>query len=228
MRPTQLLRAVTLTTATLAAALAVPSVAAASLWHLDERSGTKAVDSAGTNTGTLKNVLVGQLPAFSGTAYRFNGTSSIVLVPSSTTLNYAPSSPQFVYTAHVNFTQVPTAAVGDYDLLRKGFSSTAGGYYKMEIFPTPDHTQGRGLCQLRGASGTAKVTGGPNLATGTWHTVQCIVRPSSVSLVVDGATIATKAVAVGAITNTSRFTMGGKSTGGDWYKGLLDEVSVVG
>jgi hypothetical protein len=59
------------------------------------------------------------------------------------------------------------------------------------------------------------------------HTIRCVVRPTSVSLVVDGTTVLTKAVTIGAITNSSRFTMGAKSTGGDWFKGLLDEVSVL-
>jgi Concanavalin A-like lectin/glucanases superfamily len=214
-------------TACLVGVLALPATASASVWHLDERSGTTAVDSGGSNNGTLKNVQVGQLPAFSGTAYRFNGVNSIVTVPASTTLNYSPTSAQFTLTVHVAFTVVPSVAVGDYDLIRKGLSSTAGGYYKLEIFPSSDHTQGRALCQLRGAKGTAKLVGGPNLATGTMHTIRCVVRPTSVSLVVDGATVLTKAATIGAITNSSRLTMGAKSSGGDWFKGLLDEVSVL-
>jgi hypothetical protein len=221
------IRRVAALTACLVGVLALPAAASASVWHLDERSGTTAVDSGGKNNGTLKNVQVGQLPAFSGTAYRFNGVNSIVTVPASTTLNYSPTSTQFTFTVHVAFTVVPSVAVGDYDLIRKGFSSTAGGYYKAEIFPSSDHTQGRALCQLRGAKGSAKLTGGPNLATGTMHTIRCVVKPTSVSLVVDGATVLTKAVTIGAITNSSRFTMGAKSTGGDWFKGLLDEVSVL-
>jgi hypothetical protein len=213
----------------LAAALAAPAVASASVWHLDEKTGRTANDSAGANKGTLtSSVRLGQLPAFSGTAYGFNGSSSRVTVPATNTLNYSPASPQFTFTAHVNFTQVPSAAVGDYDLLRKGFSATSGGYYKLEIYPASNRTVGRALCQLRGARGTAKLTAGPNLATGTWHTITCIVRPASVSLVVDGVTVITKNIAIGAITNNSKFTMGAKSTGGDWYNGLLDEVSVLG
>jgi|1186.fasta_scaffold10815_1 hypothetical protein len=215
-------------TACLVGMLALPAAASASVWHLDEPSGKTAVDSGGRNNGTVKNVQVGQQPAFSGTAYRFNGVNSIVTVPASTTLNYSPTSAQFTFTVHAAFTVVPSAAVGDYDLIRKGFSGTAGGYYKLEIFPSSDHTQGRALCQLRGAKGTAKLTGGPNLATGTVHTIQCVVQPTSVSLVVDGATVLTKAVTIGAITNSSRFTMGAKSTGGDWFNGVLDEVSVLG
>jgi hypothetical protein len=215
-------------TAGLVGVLALPAAASASVWHLDEGSGTTAVDSGGRNNGKLKNVQVAQRPAFSGTAYRFNGVNSIVTMPASTTLNYSPTSAQFTVTVHVAFTVVPSAAVGDYDLIRKGFSGTAGGYYKLEIFPSSDHKQGRALCQLRGAKGTAKLTGGPNLATGTMHSIQCVVQPTSVGLVVDGATVQTKAVTIGAITNSSRFTMGAKSTGGDWFNGLLDEVSVLG
>ncbi len=204
-----------------AALLALPAAASAttiSLWHMDETTGTTMRDSVGTNNGTLTNVLLGQTPAFSAPfAYRFNGASSIVSVPSSSSLN--PGSSSFTATAHVNFGAPPTAAVGDFDLVRKGLSSTTGGYWKMEILQT-----GKAFCQAKGSSGTTSITNGPNLADNKWHTISCVKRSSALRLIVDGATFS-KTVTLGSISNSARLTIGAKSTGGDWYNGLMDEVS---
>ena len=51
------------------------------LWHLDELSGTTMVDSGQTpHPGLLHNIGLGVPgdPAFPGTSYGFNGTSSFV------------------------------------------------------------------------------------------------------------------------------------------------------
>jgi hypothetical protein len=213
--------------------LALPAAASAStaaLWHMDETSGTTMVDSSGAgNHGKLTNIALGQ-PGFQGLAYGFNGASSIIKVPSKDILNPDPaagSPATFTVTAHVAFTVVPNAAVGDYDLIRKGLSSTTGGYWKMEIYPNSSHTQGQAMCQMKGSvatTGTFKA--GPNLADGQWHTIQCVKRATSVSVVVDNTTY-TKNVAVGRIANTAQLTVGAKNGGGDWFNGRMDEVSIV-
>jgi hypothetical protein len=133
----------------------------------------------------------------------------------------------FTVTAHVSFTQPPSAAVGDYDLIRKGLSSTKGGYWKMEIYPAKSNTQGRAMCQMKGSSATTGTfVAGPNLGDGRWHTIQCVKRATSVSVVVDGVAF-TKNVAVGLIANTAKLTVGAKAGGADWFAGLMDEVSIT-
>jgi hypothetical protein len=222
--------------ALLAAALSLPALPAAASagtvawWPMDETSGATMIDSSGAgNNGTLTNVALGQ-PGLQGRAYGFNGTSSIVKVPSRDSLNPDPaagSPATFTVTAHVAFTVVPSAAVGDYDLIRKGISSTTGGYWKMEIYANSSRTQGQAMCQMKGSQGTTGTfTAGPNLADGRWHTIQCVKRATSVSVVVDNVTY-TKNVTVGRIANTAKLTVGAKNGGGDWFNGRMDEVGIT-
>jgi len=204
----------------LLAATAFASASPVGLWHMDERSGTTMTDSSGHgNNGTLSHVTVG-VAGFTGTAYSFNGSSSIVTVPSSTSLN--PGSTNFVLTVHVKFTALP-GSVGDYDLIRKGLSSTSGGDYKMEILST-----GKASCHWKGSSGSTPDTkpGNANLADGKWHTVKCSKAATSAQLLVDGVSQWTQRVTIGSISNTAPLTIGAKSSGGDWYKGTMDEVRV--
>jgi hypothetical protein len=206
----------------LAALLAVPSAASAatavSFWHMNETSGSTMVDSVSGLNGTLSHVTT-NVPAVFSPGYSFNGSSSVVTVPSSSKHN-VPSSTTFTVSVYVRFPAIPSSSVGDFDLIRKGLSSTSGGHWKMEIFGN-----GKGYCQFRGSSATATINAGPVLADNKWHHIQCIKRTSSVSLVVDSATF-TKNTTVGSISNSARLTVGAKSTGGDWYKGVMDEVSI--
>jgi hypothetical protein len=124
-------------------------------------------------------------------------------------------------TAYVSFTSPPSDSVGDYDLIRKGLSNTEGGDYKMEILGS-----GKAFCYFRGSSGSESIENGPNLADGAWHKIQCIKTSSSVSLVVDGKQY-TQSVTVGSISNSAKLAIGAKAEGGDWYLGLMDEVSIT-
>jgi hypothetical protein len=198
------------------AAGAAPIARTISMWHMDEPSGSTMADSVGANAGAADHVAMGQ-PGFQNGAYAFNGASSLITVPSNDSLN--PGAAPFSVTVHVNLTQAPTTQVGDYDLIRKGLSSTVGGEYKMEILGN-----GQAFCHFQGSAGSNEVQDGPNLADGAWHTIQCIKRDSSVSLVVDGHTYS-KSGTVGVISNTAPMSIGAKSEGGDWYLGLMDEVS---
>ncbi|HEY8619534.1 MAG TPA: LamG-like jellyroll fold domain-containing protein [Dermatophilaceae bacterium] len=190
------------------------------LWHMDELSGTTMSDSSGHgNNGTLSHVTVG-VPGFTKTGYSFNGSSSIATVPSSTSLN--PGTQNFSLIVHVKFTVLP-GSVGDYDVIRKGLSSTPGGDYKMEILST-----GKASCHWKGSSGSTPDTkpGLANLADGKWHTVTCSKAATSEQLFVDGVSQWTQTVTIGSISNTAPLTIGAKSSGGDWYKGKMDQVSV--
>jgi len=206
------------------ALLALPAAASAStvsLWHMDEPAGaTTMKDSVGTNNGTLTNVTTG-VAGFTNTAFSFNGSSPVAAVNSSSTLN--PGSGSFTVTASVNFGAPPTAAIGDFDLVRKGLSSTTGGYWKMEILQT-----GKAFCQFQGSSGGATITSASSLADKQWHTISCVKRSTAVRLIVKTGTstkTVSKTVTIGSISNTAKLTMGAKSIGGDWYNGLMDEVS---
>jgi Concanavalin A-like lectin/glucanases superfamily len=207
----------------LALAMANPAAAsvAAASWHMDESSG-QMIDSSGNgNNGILKGgVTQGQTPAVSGSAYRFDGSSGVVIVPSSTSLN--PGTADITLTAHVNFTKLPPTH--DYDIFRKGLGSTPGGDYKMEIM-----YYGRVLCLFQGSGGTVKRIANlkqPAINDGRYHTLQCVKNSSGVTVLVDGRAYGTRSGNPGSISNSADLSVGAKNTGGDWYEGLLDDVSV--
>jgi hypothetical protein len=196
---------------------ALPAKAAttAGLWHMDESSG-QAIDSSGMgNNGTLENV-TRVAPGFDGTgrAYSFNGTSSRVVIPNSSSLN--PGALDVSMTAHVKFSVIPPPSVADYDLIRKGT-----GIYKMEIRNT-----GQAFCKFKGSTSGLSVKKGPNLADGQWHTIVCRKTSSNITLTVDGTSY-TKSGSVGSISSGDPLYFGAKPNGEDRYNGILDEVTIV-
>lgn len=197
---------------------AARAASTAGLWHMDETSGTTAVDSSGNgNNGSLSNIAF-VTPGFDGTggAYSFNGTSSKVLVPDAPSLN--PGSANITITLHVKFTVAPPPSVGDYDLVRKGTTN----YYKIEIMAS-----GQANCHFHGTVGGKGFTFGPNLADGNWHTITCTKTPTQISGTVDGIS-ASKTVNIGSISSTVPLSLGGKSKGSqDLYNGVMDEVSIA-
>jgi hypothetical protein len=189
-------------------------------WQMEDP--TQMLDSSGNNNnGTTTNIT--GVPGLVGNGYHFNG-NSLATVPSSDSLN--PGSANITFTVPVKFTQPPSTAVGDYDLIRKGLASTPGGDYKMEILPRNNHTKAKAFCFFKDSAKTVgKLVNGPNLADGRWHTLSCTKTPTSVQLTVDGTTY-TQAALLGSISNSAPLTIGAKTGGGDWYSGDMDEVSV--
>jgi Concanavalin A-like lectin/glucanases superfamily len=204
--------------AVIGAALAQTGVAAGStvvaLWHMNETSGTKMVDSSGNgHTGTLHSVTLGAA-GVSGKAYTFTG-NSYVSVPNSTALN--PGSANITISFSLKTTNLPTS--GDYDLVRKGDYPAQN--YKVELLKS-----GAIQCTFQGSSSRHNATGGSGLNNGAWHSVQCIKTASQIETVVDGKVVATTSATVGSISNTSTVDIGAHP-GSDWYKGELDEVSIA-
>jgi len=198
--------------------LAAPSTAA--LWHMNETSGSTMRDASGHgNDGTLRNIRLG-VPGVGGTTgYGFDGRSSVALVPDAASLD--PGASDLVVSVRVAFTKVPA---DDYDLIRKGLSSTKGGDWKIEIVNVSGKAIAR--CYLRGSSGSWQKTTGPNLADGRWHTISCEKHASTAVLSVDGQ-VWKRSSSVGSIANAATLSIGAKAEGGDWYQGSMDEVSVT-
>jgi hypothetical protein len=188
----------------------------AALWHMDETSGTTMFDAVGSDNGTTHHVTMG-LAGFSGTAYGFNGTSSYVSVPSADDLN--PNDANVTVTIELNTTGTPPAPPGDWDLIRKGNSSTAGGDFKMELQQT-----GQISCGFKGSAGHAVLIAGPAVNDGQWHSAQCVKTATAIEVVVDGQTF-TKNKSVGSIANSAALVIGAHP-GSDWYSGTLDEASL--
>jgi hypothetical protein len=191
------------------------------LWQMEDP--TQLLDGSGNNNdGTTTNVT--GVPGVAGNGYHFDGSSSIATVPSSDSLN--PGDADFALTVQLRFTEPPSTAVGDYDLIRKGLAATPGGDYKMEILPRKSNTQAKAFCFFKDSSKTVgKIVKGPNLADGDWHEVVCTKSSSGVELTVDGKTY-TNSVRLGSISNDEPVTIGAQSRSADWYEGDMDEVSV--
>jgi hypothetical protein len=185
---------------------------------MDETSGTTMYDAVGSDNGTTHHVTMG-LSGFSGTAYGFNGSASrsYVSVPSADDLN--PNDANVTVTIYLNTTGTPPPPPADWDLIRKGNSSTSGGYYKMELEQT-----GQISCGFKGSVSHATLTAGPAVNDGQWHTAECVKTATAIEVVVDGQTF-TKKKSLGSIANSAALVIGAHP-GSDWYIGTLDEASL--
>ena len=219
---------VTLSVALLAPTLlaaAVPVNAASTIvadWKMDEVAGsTQMLDSSGNGlTGVISTgVHVGQ-PGQTGLAYGFVGNGALVSVPNTTLLN--PGTGAFSVSLSFKSSTFPTSAVGDYDLIRKGLSTTAGGDWKIEV----EHT-GRAFCHAQGTSRSIGLTGNTNVVDGAWHRLECRMTTSGTALVVDGVVQAKSSRLPGNIGNSAPLTIGAKSNSQDTTTGVLDEVVIT-
>jgi TRAP-type mannitol/chloroaromatic compound transport system substrate-binding protein len=201
--------------------LATPAQAATevALWHMEDPS--VMTDASGNNNGTPSGVT--SVQGSSGNGYHFDKTDGVIVKDSPT---LKPGTSDFSVTVHVRFTTPPSAAVGDYDLIRKGVSSTTGGEWKIEIFPGNNLTS-PAFCLFKDtAKKVANIRGTKNLADGAWHTITCAKTSTSITLTVDSAT-QSKAVSLGSISNSDPLGIGQKPGGGDQYVGDMDEVSIT-
>jgi hypothetical protein len=180
---------------------------------MNETTGNVMTDSVGGHNGTIFGAQLGA-PGFTGTAYLFSG-KAYVSVPTAADLN--PGSANLTLTLHVKTTSAP--ATPDWDLLRKGLYTTAGGEYKMEYQPS-----GQASCGFKGSSGYSEMTAGPAINNGQWHTVQCVKTSTGIKVVVDGAATS-KTAAIGAISNTDAVPIGARP-GSEFFKGSLDVARV--
>ena len=191
----------------------------AALWHMDETTGSTMVDASGNgNDGRLSGVAIGQEGA-AGTGYGFFTTPAIVSVPDSVSLD--PGSAAITVSAQLKMDAVPSASVGDFDVIRKGLAGTKGGDWKMEVLDN-----GYLFCRFRGSGGAVTWRHSPNLADNAWHQVSCTRDGNQLILTVDG-TSWTKTASTGSIANDQPVLVGSQSrTGVDQYSGLMDEVTI--
>jgi hypothetical protein len=193
-------------------AQAAPTVQA--LWNMD--SVPTMVDSAGgDNNGTTSAITM------NGGFYAFDGANSIAQVPHKANLN--PGTANIEVEARINAATAP--APGEtYDIVRKGTSGTAGGYYKIEL----RGKTGGGInvaCIFKDGN---RIAGRAVVAfpVGTWQTITCTKTATTVTLTT-GATTRTTSGSVGAIANTAPVHVGGKGDGTDVFSGLMDHASIT-
>jgi hypothetical protein len=194
-----------------------PSLARASvvgLWHLDERTGTTAKDSSGKgHKGHIIGPMTLGVPGKRNTAYSFTPKSAIT-VPDAPDLR--PGKANVAISYWMKATIPPTSA--DYDIFVKGERGSTGGQIKLEVQPN-----GQASCMFRGSLGSKELQSGPDLLDGRWHHVTCRRKGDQIIQTVDGDTH-TVTKATGAIRVSTRIRIGSHLNGGDWYRGVLDEV----
>jgi hypothetical protein len=182
-------------------------------------------DSAGGHTGVTEQI--SSIAGVSGAGYAFNGVTSRVVV-SNPDGDLNPGDQDFSFTVHVRFTEAPSAQQGTYDLMRKGNSTTPGGYWKTEVVRADDGAARVGCYFGGSANPSAKRVAGSDLADDAWHAITCKRTATKIWTIIDGVA-ASKTVTVGTIANTDPVLLGSKTaTGktGDPYKGWMDEVSI--
>ena len=196
-----------------------PSGPLVGLWHLDELIGAIAHDSSGHgHDGAISGPIALGLPGKIGTAYSYVPKSAVT-VPDAPDLR--PGTANITISYWVKITTPPCCNGIDYDMFIKGSSTTRKktGEIKLEV-----QENGQASCAFYGSLGGKQLQAGPDVIDGQWHQVTCQRIGTQIIENVDGATFsATKAT--GAITVADPIKLGSHEGGGDWYNGLLDEVT---
>jgi hypothetical protein len=217
---------VVLATATSAQAAATNRVA---VWEMNETTGARVMlDSSGhgLNGSIGTEVLTGQ--AVDGaTAYRFERLKPntppahpqhLVTVPDNNALD--PGTRDYAVTVRIR----TTAKFGN--IIQKGQSGAAGGYFK---FQNPN---GVVQCLFRGSAGSIAVGSGRPINDGTWHTIRCERTSSGVTMTVDGVLASRRNGPTGNISNTWPLSIAGKvncdqiDVTCDYYAGLIDRIQI--
>jgi hypothetical protein len=198
-------------------AWAVPLAKAAD-WRMNERSGPMIDSSRHHNRGTPRHVVR------TGSTYVFNGRTSRVVVPDHASLD--PAGKAITLRASV---RVSGASMDDdsYDIVRKGYVTTPGGDYKMEIKKTRNRTVGKLHCLFKGSRGTVSRLAGPDIVDGNWHTLTCIKGSNRVVARVDGRSY-TQRGSAGSISNGKAVMVGAKQVAplDDMFDGRMNFVTI--
>jgi hypothetical protein len=176
------------------------------------------VDSAGgDNNGTTKNITL------KNGYYSFNGTSSAATTPDKANLD--PGTLGIRLSARVSITTIPESALETYDIVRKGVTTTTGGYYKMEILK---NASGHAVaaCRFKDSSGRAgEAYGTVNLVNKGFVTITCTKTSTGVTVSAGGQTV-TAPKTLGSISNSAPVFIGTKGDATDYFKGLMDWVKI--
>jgi hypothetical protein len=208
-------------------AAAFPATAAATTvghWTFDETSGNTVTDSSGFgNNGTATNVTF-NLDGFTfvpGTpplnpldrAYGFDGSTSRITVPGSTSL--VPGAQDI--TLSLYFKSSFHAGNGDFD-----WDMVKKGGYKIEIYLQKKKEQAR--CAFTGSKGKIDFQDGPTVTDGQWHHIVCKKTSAGITLSVDGITYPMRPGDVGTVKKGGDLTIGWDQT--DFFHGTMDDLQI--
>ncbi len=213
--------------ALVAVAVTTPAGAAATqtlaLWNMNESAAaTVLLDSSGNGI----NGTIGSEVVRTGSSHKFlylkpntpPAHPAHLDVVNNTQLN--PGTRDYSITMRVKWTN----SFGN--MIQKGQSSVAGGYFKWQA------PSGVVQCLFRGSSGNAGVSSKRALNDGQWHVITCTRTAIQVQMVVDGVVTSTLKHATGNISNKAPLTIAGKQNCDqvtitcDYFVGEIDYVEI--
>jgi hypothetical protein len=219
---------IALTTLALTAlVLQAPATAATNtvlaLWQMNEKTGsTVLVDSSGNGI----NGKIGSEVVLNGAVHTFG-----YLKPNTPPAH--PGHPDQVTSALLNpgtrdyaitLRMKWTNSFGN--IIQKGQSGIAGGYFKLQA------PNGLVQCTFRGSLGNGGVGSGRALNDGQWHVITCTRTATQVFMTVDGVVTGRHAGATGTIANNAALSIAGKLTCDqikvtcDYWVGQMDYVEI--
>jgi glucose/arabinose dehydrogenase len=180
-------------------------------YGFEEASGTGVTDASGNgNAGTLGSATRTTSGRF-GSALTFNGTSALVTIPDSSSLDLttAMTLEAWVY---------PTASGGWRDVVYKGTNDL---YYLESSSDQSSKPAAGGTF-----SPSPLYSSGAALALNTWSHVAVTYDGATLSMYVNGTQVASRAQTGAIQTSTGPLTLGGDPLYGQYFAGRIDEVRV--
>jgi hypothetical protein len=185
-------------------------------WHMgglgaDDHTMRDSSSSDPSNDGTTTDVKV--VDGWNRHGYKFNGSTSQVVVPNQASLN--PGRLPIRIVTYAKFRFLP--ASGNYALLTKG--DVTSRHYKLLI-----NSVGQAVCQFKGSRVQVSVRSA-RLQPRKRHQIICGKMDRRVWIRVDGIKTIAK-VRVGRISNVRRLLLGTGYAGGSHFRGGLDETTI--
>jgi hypothetical protein len=187
-------------------------VGAVALYAFEEASGSSATDSSGNqNTGSIAAAT--RVAGKYGSALSFNGTSAMVSIPGSASLNLSSAMTAMAW--------VNPKALGNW---RTILMKEVPGDENWTMYGSD--TASRPRLGLRAGGNFYGMSGPAALALNTWSHVAMTYDGSVWRLYVNGTQVTSQNVtgAIGA--STSPLRIGGNGLWGEYFSGLIDEVRV--
>jgi fibronectin type 3 domain-containing protein len=192
------------------------SAGIAAAWGFDEGTGTTTADQSGRgNNGALANTSWTTAGRYNK-ALTFNGTSSVVNVPDSNSLDLT--------TAMTIEAWVRPTTIGNWrTVLLKEQSGNL--VYALYSNVTPGNVP---AVELHVGGTLRSLNGTTALPSGTWSHLAATYDGSSARLYVNGTQVSQLAASGSITTSTGALRIGGNNVWGEWLAGQIDEVRVYG
>jgi hypothetical protein len=180
------------------------------------------VDAAGRdNNGTTSGLTLVDVTS-TNKGYQFDSSTDYATAPDAANLD--PETASIRVSARITFTR-PLDVGETYDIVRKGLSTTSGGYYKIEIKKLSSGAS-VASCRFKDASGVyGEAKGTIDLTGKGWVTIVCTKTATQIKITAAGQTAALTR-SLGSISNASAVLIGGKGDSTDSFPGLMDFVKI--